>query len=166
VSQIYARDSGELMPARIFTVAQIERALKSQAGIQTAAARALQAETGKPCSRELVAQAVHRSKRLQDACAAAREFTVDMAEQIMVEALQNKDIVAAKFYLETLGKGRGFSKRLEMTGKDGRPLEIGVPAQVAEARQRNEQLIDDVASRAPGADDPAAAPRGNGAVVE
>jgi hypothetical protein len=151
--------------ARIFTAEQIERALRSQGGIKAAAARALQAETGKSCSRELVAMAVHRSKRLQEACEQARDFTVDMAEQIMVEALQNKDLNAARFYLETLGKSRGFTRRLEMTGKDGGAVELSLPMPIAEARKRNEQLIDALASRAAGAAEPASAARGNGKVV-
>jgi hypothetical protein len=153
--------------ARLFTLDQIETALRAQGGVKAAAARALEATTGGriKCSRELVAMAVHRSKRLQQVCDDVREFTLDLAESVVLQAIQAHDLNAAKFILETLGKGRGFTKRIEMTGKNGSAVEVSLPISIAEARRRNEQLLDDVARRMDGTDDPATAPRGNGAAA-
>jgi hypothetical protein len=135
--------------ARLFTLDQIETALRAQGGVKAAAARALEATTGGciKCSRELVAMAVHRSKRLQQVCDDVREFTLDLAESAVLQAIQAHDLNAAKFLLETRGKARGFTKRVEMTGKNGAAVEVALPIPVAAARRCNEQLIDEVARR-------------------
>jgi hypothetical protein len=132
---------------RLFTVDQLEVALRAQAGIQSAAAKALSDVIGQPVSPQVVSYNVLRHPRLREAIRQAQDFTLDMAESVMLQALQAGDVNVAKFYLETLGKGRGFTKRIEMTGKDGGALVVALPAQVAEARRRNEQLLDEVAMR-------------------
>jgi hypothetical protein len=87
--------------ARLFTTDQIETALRAQGGVKAAAARALEAATGGriKCSRELIAMAVHRSKRLQSVCEDIREFTLDLAEGVVLQAISAGDFNAAKFYL-------------------------------------------------------------------
>ena len=52
------------------------------------------------------------------------EGTVDMAEGVLLESIQNKDVQSAKWYLSTIGKKRGYSERQEITGADGSDLQV------------------------------------------
>lgn len=63
---------------------------------------------------------------LQEMLIDMREQKVDEAETHQAELMSLKDGAAGRFILQTLGKGRGYSSRTEMTGPDGRPLETNV----------------------------------------
>lgn len=51
-----------------------------------------------------------------------REGLVDYVETKQFEAALAGNDAAGRFLLETLGKGRGYTKRAEVTGPDGKPL--------------------------------------------
>lgn len=51
-----------------------------------------------------------------------REAVIDLAESKLVEKLSMGREWAIKYTLSTLGKGRGYTYRLETTGADGEPL--------------------------------------------
>jgi len=55
-----------------------------------------------------------------------KEQLTDMAETTLLSAIRAGDIQAAKWYLSTIGKDRGYSERHEVTGKDGESLQINV----------------------------------------
>ncbi len=58
------------------------------------------------------------------------EKTIDMAESALLESIKGGDVQAAKWYLSTKGKSRGYSEKheIEHSGgitfvKDGTPLD-------------------------------------------
>ena len=55
-----------------------------------------------------------------------KESTIDEVEAVVFQAAKQGDIPAGKFILQTIGKHRGYSTRVENTGKDGDPMEFNV----------------------------------------
>lgn len=51
-----------------------------------------------------------------------KEGSIDIVEHHHMKAAVNGDLGAGRFILTTLGKDRGYSTRLEQTGKNGVPL--------------------------------------------
>ena len=51
------------------------------------------------------------------------ETYMDLVEDNMLQAAREGDLSAARFVLQTRGKDRGFTTRVETTGKDGGPVE-------------------------------------------
>jgi hypothetical protein len=51
---------------------------------------------------------------------------VDQAESVLKGALDNDDIGTARLVVTTLGKNRGWTPRQEMTGKDGRAVQVTI----------------------------------------
>lgn len=99
------------MSRRLFTIRQIEQALRNSAGIQARAAELLEQATGIRCSRKVVNDAVTRHHELRQAIVEAEEQTIDLAESVILKHLHDGDLNAARFYLETKGKLRGYSRR-------------------------------------------------------
>lgn len=54
----------------------------------------------------------------------AREYMVQMAERNVYKAVLDKDLEMSKFVLERLGKTKGWAKNVELTGRDGEPLNL------------------------------------------
>jgi hypothetical protein len=52
------------------------------------------------------------------------EHTIDLAEITVLKGIETGDIQAAKWYLSTKGKKRGYSERHEITGAEGEPIEV------------------------------------------
>lgn len=85
-----------------------------------------------------------------------REATVDLAESVIQNALRENDVVAAKYVLSTLGKGRGYTTRSE------------VDSTIRQTGQVTIYLPDNGrgdSSLAPEADSPANLPNATAAVV-
>lgn len=101
------------MSRRLFTLKQIEQALRKSAGIQARAAELLEEATGIKCSRKVINDAVRRHPELQQASLEAEEETLDLAESVVVKHLHGGDLNAARFFLETKGKHRGYSRRVQ-----------------------------------------------------
>ena len=51
-----------------------------------------------------------------------RNARLDLAESTIIQAIKNRNITAAIFYLKCHGKARGWVERQEVTGADGGPL--------------------------------------------
>lgn len=111
-----------------FTVAQVRDALTKTGGIYSHAAAALAKATGKPCSRNGIKGYVERHPELADLCEEARETEVDIAESKLWLANRAGEpwAVRAVLFGSPAGRARGYSFRLEQTGKDGSPLIPGV----------------------------------------
>jgi hypothetical protein len=126
-----------------FTIDQLEAALRSQGGIQSAAAKVLEEASGRAVQRSLISQAVARSPRLQQAIAETTESVLDLAENVIVQALNNGDVNAAKFVLETRGKQRGYTRRIDamMTAS------LNLNVTVTEARRAFYEELDQMAAR-------------------
>ena len=54
----------------------------------------------------------------------AKDVRVDIAETALDKAVKEGDVKAIVFLLSTLGKDRGYSSRVEHTGKDGGEIEV------------------------------------------
>jgi hypothetical protein len=108
-----------------FSNAQIEQALRKCAGIQTAAASALEEATGRSCSRQLISKRVGQNPRLRRVCDEVLEESLDIAENELIKGVKRGDASLIKFYLETRGKQRGYTRRHEQQplGADGKPVD-------------------------------------------
>ncbi len=51
-----------------------------------------------------------------------KEGQIDFVESKLVEKINEGDTSSIIFYLKTRGRDRGYSERLELTGKDGKNL--------------------------------------------
>lgn len=59
---------------------------------------------------------------VQAAYADETESIVDLAESTVFKAIRDGDVGAAKWYLQTKGKQRGYTERHEVTGAEGGPV--------------------------------------------
>jgi hypothetical protein len=94
----------------------LREAIKGSRGIKTEVARAL------GCSRQTVDTYLKRYPDLEAQLVSERETLVDLAESKLAVLIEHLDVRAIMFALETLGKKRGYTKRVEATGADGAPL--------------------------------------------
>ena len=67
----------------------------------------------------------------------ARGSLLDEAESALMKRIKKGDTKAIIFALETLGRDRGYTRRSEVTGKDGRPIMFNLEV-VTEASQITE----------------------------
>lgn len=107
-----------------YSRAAIKKAITNSRGIKTAICQRLE------CSRQTLDNYLKRYPDLAALVNAERETIVDLAETKLLKALQGEDMRAILFVLETMGKGRGWSKRTEITGADGAPF--GLSPEVVE----------------------------------
>tara|TARA_R110002096_G_scaffold219113_4_gene407428 strand:+ start:1074 stop:1478 length:405 start_codon:yes stop_codon:yes gene_type:complete len=62
--------------------------------------------------------------RLQAALDDIRESELDIAEYALKKNIRKGNSSDIRFFLETLGKGRGYVKRTETTGAEGGPIKL------------------------------------------
>jgi hypothetical protein len=95
------------------------RAIRDARGLVAVAARKLQID------RQTIYNRMQKSDAVKDAVAEAREFTTDVAEAKLFQAIEGGEAWAVCFYLKCQAKGRGYveTQRHELTGKDGGPIE-------------------------------------------
>lgn len=65
---------------------------------------------------------VEKWESTRQAFAGELEMVLDMAELKLISKVKRGTAWALKFYLATKGKGRGYTKRQELTGADGEPI--------------------------------------------
>lgn len=106
---------------RRFLVADIEAALRSTAGIYSAAAAILAQKYG-TCSPNTVKNYIRRYPRLQAVEEDIAQQTLDLAETKLVQAIGDGNMTAIIFYLKTKGRQRGYIERRELGGPDGGPI--------------------------------------------
>ncbi len=129
---------------RLFTDDQIAQALKAARGIQSIAARALEASSGIHIDRSALSRAISRSKRLQKVREDCLEEALDMGEDKLFLGVQNGDAQLIKFLLETQGKNRGYTRRTELVRAE--PSAYG-KEELQDARRRNLDLIESISKR-------------------
>ena len=62
----------------------------------------------------------------QEAYRDEKEQLIDLAETTLLQAIKGGDMSAAKWYLSTIGKERGYSERQEITGADGSAIQAEI----------------------------------------
>ena len=92
------------------------KAIEGSRGIKSAIAEMV------GCSRGTVDNAIQRWPELERMIDDERDSIVDLAEARLLGAVDEGDMRAIIFTLETLGKARGWTKRTELTGADGAAL--------------------------------------------
>lgn len=107
---------------------KIEKAISGSMGIKTAVAR----RAG--CSVGTIDNALQRWPELAKQLEEERESIIDLAESQLVRAVNDGEMRAILFTLETLGRNRGWTKRQEITGADGVPLLSPEVAEMIRAR--------------------------------
>jgi hypothetical protein len=108
-----------------FKLADVEAALVKSAGVLSGAARILAAAYGS-CDRCTVANYIERYPRLLQVVDETTEAVIDLAEHKLISAIDKDHDWAIRFYLETKGKSRGYTKRHEITGSMTARLEVTV----------------------------------------
>jgi hypothetical protein len=93
---------------RNFTIEQILEAIKNSAGLMTIIAKKLDCEWH--IAKKYVLMFDETKQALQDEI----EKTKDLAEKVVFDAINNKDVQVAKWYLQTIGKDRGYSDNLNL----------------------------------------------------
>jgi hypothetical protein len=107
-------------PVVQYTDEQIAAALKVEGGFISRAARRL------GCSVATITKRKKKSEAIRDAIEEHRETTIDVAEDGLRQAVLNREPWAIKLVLMTLGKKRGYTESLALTGAEGSPAEIVV----------------------------------------
>lgn len=94
------------MPQR--TEAQIIKALTDARGMVTVAARKL------GVSRRTIYNRLEKSEEIREALEEARDFTSDVAELKLFQAIEKGEAWAVCFYLKCQAKDRGYVEKLSM----------------------------------------------------
>lgn len=122
---------------RRYTVDQIARALRKTAGITSAAAQSLK------CDPETVRRYIQRYPQLREVLEEIVERNIDLAESKLLQAMARDVDWAVKFYLETKGKHRGYSRRVEAT----MTANVNVNITVTDARRAFYDELDAMVAR-------------------
>lgn len=130
-----------------FTIDQIAEALKSAAGIRSGAAALL------GCSPSTIKRYVDRSATLARIEKEVVEFTLDLAESRLLDAINDGNLTAVMFYLKTKGKNRGYSERHQLEGKDGGPVEVRAKLDFSGLSPNGVQFLQSVVQRMTQPDD-------------
>jgi len=95
-------------------------AIKGTAGIVSTIAKRLGVEWH--TANDRIQKYPEALKAFQD----EREGILDMAEATILTAIKQGDAGSAKWLLSTLARSRGFGDKVEVSGKDGGPVEISI----------------------------------------
>ena len=134
------------MSRRLFSTAQIEQALRKSAGVQARAAELLEEATGIKCSRKVINDAVKHHPELQQAIKENEEASLDLAETRLLQAIDAGDIHATRFYLETRGRNRDYTRKVyQLLSVDPRRL---TDAELDRALADMEKLVIDLGVQA------------------
>lgn len=100
------------------SIKRVENALLKHQGIILKAAEAL------GCTRPALYKFLKEHPELELVRDEARDRLLDVAESNMAKAIEGgEDMKTTLWYLERMGKNRGYSTRVEQTGADGAPVE-------------------------------------------
>jgi len=96
----------------------IIRALKKSGGTIVAAARSLKIDPS------TIHRRVNSNRRVKQTLNEEREYTIDIAEMQLRNAVNRGEAWAVCFTLKCLGKQRGFVERMEHSVPDGQAVQI------------------------------------------
>ena len=98
---------------RRYKVAEVEAALRANAGLQTEAARAL------GCERRTIARYIERHPRLAKVRADVEERMKDVSESRLFRLLSEGDPATLRWYLARKARDRGYGDKIEHSGDVG-----------------------------------------------
>jgi hypothetical protein len=103
----------------------VAAALRQSAGIVSAAAQVLEAAYGS-CTPMTVRNYLSRHPSLKKVLDETIELNLDLAESQLLKAVRTGDDWAVRFFLETKGKHRGYTRKMEHGGEGGGPVIIRI----------------------------------------
>lgn len=109
-------DWREPHPRDKYTVAAVEEALRSAAGVWSIAAIKL------GTTYNTIKDYVKRYPYLREVLEEIEESTIDLAESKFISAIKSGEAWAVQMMLRTKGKKRGYTERTELTGPGGGPV--------------------------------------------
>ncbi len=124
----YEKQGGTVTAKEQYPREKFEKAIAGSRGIMQAIAD----KAG--CSRQTLYNALKKWPELAESIRVESEALVDLAESRLVTQVENGEIRAILFTLETKGKDRGWTKRQELTGADGEALLQLSPEALAQAK--------------------------------
>jgi len=101
-------------------IEEIIRVLKAKNGLISLAAKSLR------ITHEALNKRVRENKELQEALALINESNLDLSESVLFSMIKKKSLGAICFHLKCKGKHRGWVERQEVTGADGKPLDVKI----------------------------------------
>ena len=110
------------------TAQAIIEAVKTSSGLLTLAAR----KSG--YSYMTVRRYVKDFPTVARAVEEAKEAILDFTESQLYKNIKDGDNASIIFYLKTQGKGRGYIERQELTGAEGRPIQVEAKFAVFDAK--------------------------------
>ena len=105
-------------PMSKLTISNVTAALKKTRGNLTYAADLLD------CDRRALYNFLKKNPELEEVRDTARETLLDVAENHVADAVEGGDGKMIRWFLERMGKDRGYTTRTEQTGAGGGPLEF------------------------------------------
>jgi len=105
-------------PKLLTSVEHVAAALKASAGLKTSTAQKL------GVSRSTLYRFLDEHPELKEIANEVTEEMLDLAESNVITALKASDIHTTRWFLETKGKHRGYTRQLNLAGKDGGPVQV------------------------------------------
>jgi hypothetical protein len=127
-----------------FTVEQVIEALRAAAGVQHIAAQKL------GCARSTITYYKRKHPEIEEALEEIKESLIDLSEGVVWHHVRKKNLRAAQFVLETIGKQRGWVKRGEIAGVNGEPIEVRLGLDLSNLSPEELITLDQLLARAQG----------------
>lgn len=99
-----------------YTAAQVIEAIQGTGGIITKICKKM------GCTWSTAKKYIETYPTVNRAWQDERERILDNAEDGLAKAVDGDEAWAIKYTLSTIGKGRGFTERMEVSGEDGGPV--------------------------------------------
>ena len=97
---------------------KFSNAIKDSSGIISIIANRLNV------SRQAVYDYLENDDEAREVLEAEKDKTLDIAENVIINALKDDDISTAKWYLQLKGGSRGYNPALELKGNSSEPITI------------------------------------------
>ena len=107
-----------------WTIDKVKPEYIETSGNASETARRLAKKYGRKCARQTIWRLVQEHPEITKLAEEIIEAHLDIAEAGILSGVRAGDRDAIRFLLVTKGKDRGWSRRTELTGADGRPLQV------------------------------------------
>ena len=99
-------------------------AIKKNGGIVADVVKSLRKDYGIDITRDAIYKRKETNPAIAAAFTEAEETVLDIAESYLIKAINKGEMKPIMFYLRTKGKQRGYAERREITGAEGKPVEV------------------------------------------